>query len=137
MKAQTGLEYMAILTLMMALIVPLFFIANERLETARISNEAKIAMNAIVDSVNTVYSQSPGAKLTARVYVPDGYDSGNSYFANKTIVMKYNLAGGTPYEILGFVRGNVSGRLPPYPGYHVMTFYLNETGQVEANTTAQ
>ena len=137
MKAQTGLEYIAILTLMLALIIPLFFVANQRLEVARVSNGAKIAMNAIVDSVDTIYSQSPGSRITTKVYIPDGYDSANSYFANTTIVMSYYMFDGASHEILGFIKGNASGRLPPYPGHHVMTFYLNETGQVIVNTTAQ
>jgi hypothetical protein len=136
MKAQTGLEYIAVLTLMMALIIPLFFIANQRLEVSRVSGEAKMAMNEIVSSVNAVYAQSPGSRMTAKVYIPDGYDYANSYFANKTIVMKYNLFSGAPYEVMGIVKGNVTGRLPPYPGHHVMTFFLNETGQVIVNTTA-
>jgi len=136
MKAQLGLEYIVILTVVIALITPLFYLANQRLEVSRVTSEARLAVDEIVTSVNTVYAQTPGSKLTSNIFVPNGYENQTSYIANKTISMKFKLADGRDYEISGLPRCNVSGRLPPYAGYHVMTFILNQNGIVLINTTA-
>lgn len=137
MKAQIGLEYMAVLTLMIALMIPLFYLANQKLDTSRTSSEASAAMNAIISSADSVYAQSPGSKISTNVYIPNGYDNSSSYIISKTIVMRYNLANGMPYDAIGFTKGNISGRLPPYPGYHIMTFTMNQSGWVLINTTAK
>jgi len=136
MKAQIGLEYMAVLTLMIALMIPLFYLANQKLDTSRTSSEATAAMNAIVSSADSVYAQSPGSKISTNVYIPNGYDNASSYMTGKTIVMRYNLANGMPYDAMGFTKGNISGRLPPYSGYHIMTFTMNQSGWVLINTSA-
>ena len=137
MKAQIGLEYMAILTLMIALMIPLFYLANQKLDTSRTSSEASAAMNAIISSADSVYAQSPGSKISTNVFIPMGYDNASSYIITKTIVMRYNLANGMPYDAMGFTKGNIAGRLPPYPGYHLMTFTMNQSGWVLINTTAK
>jgi len=137
MRAQIGLEYMAVVTLMIALLVPLFYIANQRLEVSSVSSRAKVAVSTIVTYANTIYAQSPGSKLTANVYVPIGYNNATSYIANRTILMHFDLTDGRPYDVFGITKGNVSGRLPPYPGYHVMTFTMNQSGWVIINTTAK
>ena len=137
MKAQIGLEYMAVLTLMIALMIPLFYLANQKLDTSRTSSEAVAAMSAIVSSADSVYAQSPGSKISTNVYIPMGYDNASSYIVDKTIVMRYNLANGIPYDAIGFTKGNIGGRLPPYPGYHIMTFTMNQSGWVLINTTAK
>jgi len=136
MKAQIGLEYMIVVALVIAILVPLFYYANQKLESSRTEGEARIAMNTIVTSVNTVYAQSPGSKLSANVFVPKGYQPASSRLINRTILMNYTSMGGDRYEIIGIAKCNVSGRLPPYWGYHVMTFILQQNGNVSINATA-
>ena len=136
MKAQIGLEYMAVLTILIVFIVPLFYIANERINVARTTSEARIAANTIVSSANAVYAQSPGSKLTAQVYIPQGYVANTSYIANKTVSLRFSLANGNPFEAFGLTKGNITGRLPPYAGRHVMTFMLNQNGYVIINVSA-
>lgn len=137
MKGQIGMEYMVILTLMITLLIPLFYIANERLGVSRTTSEAQAAMNAIVSSANTVYAQSPGSKLSTHIYIPSGYSNKTSYMVNRTIIMHFDLVSGIPYEVVGLTKGNVTGWLPPYPGYHIMTFALQQNGSVLINTTAK
>jgi hypothetical protein len=137
MNAQIGLEYMAILTLLIAFLVPLFYIANQQIEIARATSEAKTAVNTMVAAVNAVYAQSPGSKLTANVYIPKGYDNQTSYLANGTIDLRIILADGVTYDAAGFTKCNVTGRLPPYSGYHVMTFLNIPNNSVLINTTAK
>jgi len=132
MKAQIGLEYMIVVALAITILVPLFYYANEQFEMSRTKGEA----NTIVTSVNTVYAQSPGSKLTANVYIPKGYHPEGSRLVNKTIMMNYTTLGGGTYPIMGVAKCNVSGRLPPYWGYHVMTFTLTPYGNVSINASA-
>jgi predicted peptidase len=136
MKAQIGLEYMVVVALVITILVPLFYYANEQFELSRTKGEANIAMNTIITSVNTVYAQSPGSKLTANVYIPKGYHPESSRLVNKTIMMNYTAIGGGAYPIMGVAKCNVSGRLPPYWGYHVMTFTLTPYGNVSINASA-
>jgi uncharacterized protein (UPF0333 family) len=137
MKAQTGFEYMVILALVIAFLVPLFYMANQSIEVSRATSEAKTAVSAIVNAANTVCVQSPGSKLTAQVFIPAGYDNRTSYVVNKTVLLTVNLADGRMYNAYGYANCNMSGRLPPYNGYHIMTFYHNQSGYAIINTTAK
>jgi uncharacterized protein (UPF0333 family) len=137
MKAQVGLEYMVILAVLVAFMIPLFYIANDRLQYSRTTSEAREAMNTMVSTVNTVYSQSPGSRLTVNIFFPTGYDNKSSFISNRTIQLKITLPDGTPYEIFGMTKCNVTGRLPPYAGYHAMTFTLNQSGFVAISTAAK
>ncbi len=137
MKAQIGLEYMVVVGMIITILIPLFFYANEKFDQARTQGEANIAMNTIVTSVNTVYAQSPGSKLTVNVYVPQGYHPESSYLINRTIFMNYTAIGSYAYPIAGIAKSNVSGKLPPYWGYHVMIFTLMPYGNVSISSIAQ
>ncbi len=136
MRAQIGLEYMVVVAMVIAILVPLFYYANQKLESSRTEGEARIAMNALVTSVNTIYAQSPGSKISANIYIPKGYQPASSRLINRTILMNYTSMGGDRYEIIGIAKCNVGGRLPPYWGYHVMTFTLNQSGYVIINASA-
>jgi hypothetical protein len=134
MKAQIGIEYMVVVSLIIVILIPMFYLANQKLESARTANEARIAMNTIVTSVNTVYAQSPGSMLTSRVFIPNGYNYSGSFIVNRSIVMDFTSAGGDRYVIEGIAKCNVSGKLPPRPGYYLMTFNLTSYGNVSINT---
>lgn len=135
MKGQIGIEYMVVVSLIIVILIPLFYLANQKLESSRTENEARIAMNTIVTSVNTVYAQSPGSKITSRVFIPNGYNPAGSFILNKSIVMNFTSIGGDRYQIEGIAKCNVSGKLPRYAGYHVMTFTLMPYGNVSIDST--
>ncbi len=77
MKAQASVEYLVIIGLALAILVPLILYSNQNLlgykEDVKISS-AKAAASKIAESANWVYSQGPPARLTINVCIPEGVE---------------------------------------------------------------
>ncbi len=116
MHAQISFEYMAIVALALAILIPLSFFVFNHSETQTRSKQAEIAVNSLTTAADSLYAQGRGAKTTLQIFLPDGYDYQKSFISNRTISIKVNTANGA-FDVVGKTRGNVSGTLPSRSGY--------------------
>ena len=135
-KAQAGLEYLVVLILMIAALVPIFYFASQSTQTARVGSEAYLAVNSIIAAVDSVYGQSPGTRTSVRVYIPEGYSANGSYFNDSVVSLRFYISGGQYNDVYGSTRGNVSGTPPAGPGYRVLyiTMTSNNTVLIQNST---
>jgi len=77
MKAQSAVEYLIIISLALAILIPLALYSSQNLldyqEGDKISS-AKNAVNKLGESADWVYAQGPPAKLTVNICIPDGIE---------------------------------------------------------------
>jgi uncharacterized protein (UPF0333 family) len=77
MKAQASVEYLVIIGLALAILMPIILYSNQNLisykEDVKLSS-AKSAVNKLAESANWVYSQGPPARLTVNICIPDGVE---------------------------------------------------------------
>jgi uncharacterized protein (UPF0333 family) len=135
-QAQAGLEYLVVLILMIAALVPIFYFASQNTQTARVGSEAYLAVNSIITAVDSVYGQSPGTRTSVRVYVPDGYSTNGSYFNHSVVSLRFYISGGQYTDVYGSTKGNVTGTPPAGPGYRVLyiTMTNNNTVLIQNST---
>ncbi len=134
-RGQVGLEYMAIITLALVLLVPaaLFVYQDALIQNSVL--HAQLAASKIAAAADAVKVQSPGSKTTVEVYFPKGISavtiggkevlfrmtvsegkSGDVYrvtAANLTAAELPNSEGVYSFEIIHLASGNVSIRSAP------------------------
>ncbi len=125
-RAQAGLEYLAILLVMIVALIPIFYMANQNTQTSRVGAEAYAAVRAIIAGVDSVYGQSPGTRTSVSVYLPQGYTANGSYFNRTVVSLRFYVTGGRYTDVYGSTTGNVTGSPPAGPGYRIL--YITMTG---------
>lgn len=92
MKAQTAMEYMIIVGIVLAFMLPLWIYvttSQQRITTELSITYGKNAIDQIVSAADLVYSQGPPAKVTISVYIPSGID--NITITGNVIIMKVRV----------------------------------------------
>ncbi len=117
-KAQSAMEYLIIVALVMAFLIPLWaYITTMHNETnIELSlTYAKNTVNQIADAANLVYSQGPPAKIRINVYIPGGVR--NSTIINDTVHLEV-WADPIYTHIYAFSTAQLNGTIPTDKGYH-------------------
>lgn len=135
-RAQAGLEYLAILMVMIVALIPIFYIANQNTQNSRLGAEAYAAVRAIIAGVDSVYGQSPGTRTSVSVYLPQGYSANGSYFNRTEVSLRFYTGGGQYTNVYGSTTGNVTGTPPAGPGYRILyiTMTRNNTVLIQNST---
>jgi len=124
MKAQSSIEYLAIIGLVLLILSIGTAVIWQQNEVATRFQQADTTVRAIVTAADNVYAQGPGAKMQITVYFPAGYLPSQSFLPysaanNKTILLKIQTPGGIG-DIIGVSKANVTGTLPSSPGLKVV-----------------
>ncbi len=132
-KGQTAFEYMAIVALVLAILLPLSIFVFNQTEAQTRGKQAEIAVNSIANAANVLYAQGAGAKTIVEVYLPEGYSGEKSLISNKIISIKYYV-GKDLIEASAATKANITGSMPASGRYKI--FSLEMLGNV-VNITAR
>lgn len=120
-KAQTALEYLTMvgigLVILMGLLTFAYFWTSSSREEMSISIASK-SVNEIVEAANLVYAQGYPAKTTVTIHIPPNIES--SEIQASIVSMRLRVRGGYT-DVHATAKGNLTGTLPPTPGYYKLT----------------
>lgn len=129
-KAQAALEYMLIMGIALAILVPLFSVVSS--QTYSFKTEMKLSsvedsLQNLADSSDMVYSQGYPAKITTKLYLPEGtlYTNVTENIFHVRIKKKSG-----PVDISSFPEANLTGSLPESPGSYQIELKMTEKGVV-------
>lgn len=118
-KAQVGIEYLALLAIVLIVILPIAYYAYLNITVSGDTAQAQVAVSRIVDAANFVSSEGPGATTQVQITLPNSYDSSKSFLNNTLISIHLDLSGGK--DVLGFANQNLLGNLPTSSGVYYLT----------------
>ena len=72
MKAQSSIEYIVMVALLLLFLTPLIYYAFERYSNDIRYNQATDAVNTVAKAADTVYALGPGTKKTVNIVIPSG-----------------------------------------------------------------
>jgi uncharacterized protein (UPF0333 family) len=116
MKAQIAVEYIIIVSLVIAFLIPVWgYIGGVKRQanTQLMFSYAQNAVDRIVDTAELVYSQGPPAKLRIKVYIPQGVENINvtGYMARMGISLE-----GQYSDVMAASSAPMNGTLPTIEG---------------------
>ena len=121
MKAQVAIEYMVIISVAFIILIPLIIYGNDLLriynDDARISI-TRNTVDKLGKGIDWVYSQGKPAKLSSRIFIPEGIT--NVSIENKTIILKIKTSGGIS-DIYYTTVASLNGSLPINNGYYTVS----------------
>jgi uncharacterized protein (UPF0333 family) len=136
MRAQTAMEYLSIVGIILVFVIPIwaYLITLEQQTASELSLAySKNAARQIADASSLVYSQGPPAKLSFQVYVPAGVK--NILIDNKSIVFNISL-GATYTDVFSTSVATMNGTLTPNEGYYTIeVISLNSLVQINQKYT--
>lgn len=138
-RAQAALEYILVVVLVMAVLVPFTyygFISSQ--ESTRVL-QANRAVEAIADASKYVYSQGVGSRVTVEVFVPDGINFSGSYIGkpswsgvdipSREINLRLQTQKGET-DVLKSLDFSVKGAWLSHSGQYLFTVYMADDGYV-------
>lgn len=119
-KAQAAFEYMLVVLIALAFMVPLWTymatVNNEASDELSLSY-AKNAADAVASAADLVYTQGPPAKVRITVFIPSS--TVNASIINGTVIFVIRNAGGET-AIYAESRARINGTLPASGGSYNM-----------------
>ncbi len=116
MRAQSALEYLILLGISLAVLVPLWLYVSSQVGTTRQDLQvtyARLAVDKIADAADLVYVQGPPSQISVVVTLPDNIIS--TRVDSKEILLQLSTPGGAS-DVYAVTLGNVSGAIPTRPG---------------------
>ncbi|UCD03064.1 MAG: hypothetical protein JSV63_00295 [Candidatus Aenigmatarchaeota archaeon] len=116
MKAQAAFEYMLVVILVLAFLVPLWtymLSVNKEASDELSLSYAKNAVESITSAADLVYSQGPPAKVRITVFIPDGVEEVN--ITNRTVNFRVAFSAGVT-GIFALSRARLNGTIPTKRG---------------------
>ena len=130
-RGQVGIEYAALMVLILVALVPVAFFAYQNLGWENRVAQARVATARIAAEADLVAAQGAGAKGTVDVFFPDGIDSNSSRTFVKSKQIQLSLWSGTSHsDVFAVTKANVTGTLPSSSGRHLLSVSMNSTGVV-------
>ncbi len=125
MRGQSGLEYIAILGLMLAVFLPLALYLSSTTNTSMRVSRAKQATETIGDKANEIHSL--GGKMTIDVELPEGIRE--AYVRNQSVVMTLSMGDVNSSAVYMVNPGTqLNGTIPTSAGWHKITIEkINQT----------
>lgn len=131
MKGQTGLEYMIIIAIILAIIIPMASYIWQQNEVVTRTRQAEITANSIASAADSLWAQGPGSKTTLNIFLPDGYSQTESKLSGRLILLKiYTPAGYN--DAIAITKANITGSLPSDSGYKQLKLEVAE-GRVKVS----
>lgn len=121
MKAQAAVEYLTIIAVAIAILIPIIIRANDMLISYKENTKISIAANTVKkigEAANWVFSQGPPARHTTKIYVPDGVEEAS--IENNIVLYRIKTSAGTStvdYD----TTSPLNGSIPTSSGYYKIT----------------
>ncbi|MBL7160266.1 MAG: hypothetical protein ISS93_00235 [Candidatus Aenigmarchaeota archaeon] len=121
MRAQVAFEYIVIVGLVIAFLVPVWsYIAsmNDQATQSLSVSQAQTAAKKIVSAADLVYTQGPPTQITLDVFVPRGVQ--NATIVNSTVWFRVYYTSGVT-DATATALGSLQGTLPRSEGLYKFT----------------
>jgi hypothetical protein len=126
MKSQAAVEYFTIISIALFLLLPLSLYVNELLTGYRDDTRLSLAKDLVKklgENVDWVYSQGPPARVSLKVYVPEGVEEAS--LENKTILLRMRTSAGLS-DVYYMAVPELNGSLPSESGYYSVSLVAYE-----------
>jgi hypothetical protein len=126
MKSQAAVEYFTIISIALLLLLPLSLYVNELLTGYRDDTRLSLAKDLVKklgENVDWVYSQGPPARVSLKVYVPEGVEEAS--LENKTILLRMRTSAGLS-DVYYMAVPELNGSLPSESGYYSVSLVAYE-----------
>ena len=141
MRAQAAVEYLAIVAISLAILVPLWIYVSSSNENVRQDLTVAYARQVVYklkDAADVVFVQGAPAQLSVDVSVPSGITYASA--SGREILLRVDSGGGTT-DVYSVTLGNVTGALASFattPGSYFVLVKAQEDalGNVFVNITA-
>jgi len=133
MKGQAAIEYMIIIGIAMAILVPLFVILNSYTYDTKSDLKTRAledSLDSIAESSSMVYFQGYPAKMSVNLYVPEGVIMTN---VSENFLMVRVRHGSGYTDIVSTTDAIVNGSLPTKAGIYKITIKAVEDGWVNVS----
>lgn len=125
-KAQAALEYMLLLGVLLAFLVPILVYSAQASSLSVRSLQGREAVQSIAEAADRVYAMG-GGKVYTFVTIPSGVV--NQSVSGRTLRLVLET-GGSASEAVGTTLGNISGSLPTNYGKHKITLEMLQNGTI-------
>lgn len=129
-RGQAALEYMMIMGITLAILVPLFSLVTTYTNNSKVElriSSLDDSLNSVAESADMVYSQGYPAKITTRFHVPEGTVSTNVTDHHFTASIS---TGGGATDLFSKTSANLTGSLPSEKGNYRVSLKMTERGVV-------
>lgn len=131
MKGQTGLEFMLIMAMSLAIIIPLYAYVTSY--TSQTKQDLKFKalednMEALTEAADIVYSQGYPSKMTINFYMPESVT--NFSIINERVIVANVKASGASTDITAKSEAILNGSLPLTAGTHKVSVTAQKDGWV-------
>ncbi|MFH1200188.1 MAG: hypothetical protein V1708_03915 [Candidatus Micrarchaeota archaeon] len=116
MRGQAAMEYLMMMGLALAMLIPIWFYVNTTLSSTRGEMQAtyaKVAVSKLRDAADAVYIQGPPARLYLELVFPDNI--GSATVGSHEIMLRLQTPGGLS-DVYSVTIGEVQGSLPTRGG---------------------
>ena len=127
MRAQASVEYIAIVFIVIAMLIPIWaYVAGvkEQASTQMSLSYAQTAADRIADGADLVGSQGASARLSVRVYIPYGVN--HTIITGNSMVFGLSLAEGYS-DVVAVSSSGLNGTLPTAEGEYWIVLESNGT----------
>ncbi|MBU1111467.1 MAG: hypothetical protein ABIG93_04060 [archaeon] len=130
-KAQVGMEYLAILGVILLLLIPLFFYAISQTSDNIRTYQAEDAINSLGKAADEVYSLSPGTKKYVWISIPNGVEE--TQVTGTEVSLTITIFGNSSDFVFN-TKALVVGEIPIEKGTYRIPVELLESGIVLIGT---
>lgn len=128
-KAQSSIEYIVLLSALLAAVVIFFVQANQQVSSNIRDSAALAAVEKIAATASEVSHLGPGTKLYVWVDIPPNVQE--SYVGNKTVgLTMYIPEARSSTDVEKYVGASVEGTIPTSPGPHKIAVEMLDSGTV-------
>ncbi len=128
MRAQAALEYLVIVGMMLAILIPAFWYSLRTSQQTLDLRQTKDAAQKVARTADTVYALGPGSRMYARIRLPATVE--DEQVGNNTVLFRVDVGQG-PQDIFELTKGDVIGVLPEERGEHRVLVKMLESGIVQ------
>jgi len=128
LKGQAGLEYIAILLLLLLALIPIVYFGYQDVNAKNSLAQANAAAQQIVFAADQVRMQGEGSRMIVRVTVPQNVES--TKVGNNEIILRVRGLGGGLTNIYGIASANLTGSFPNATGIYLINVTMQSNGNV-------
>ncbi|MBN3037769.1 MAG: hypothetical protein JW834_04970 [Candidatus Diapherotrites archaeon] len=127
MRGQVSIEYLILITLLMAILTPITYYALSTSKESIQISETESSLQSLAKAADRVYALGPGSKDYAYVIVPDSVES--TTVGTDVLRIRTSVGTGTR-DILATTQAPLIGSLPDTPGTHIVPVEMLASGVV-------
>lgn len=133
MKGQAATEYLMIMGIALAILIPLFVFVQDYISDSKTDlriSAVKDSLQTLSDTSEMAYYQGYPAKITVNVFIPEGVVKTN--ISDKSFLITLQTPGGES-DMVAVTDAPVNGSLPTKPGSYKIEVRALEKGYVNVS----